>query len=575
MSYWQAATDFILTLAVALAFGAAAERFRQSAILGYLLAGVVSGPHGFGLVRNPERVHSIAEFGVVLLLFAIGLEFSIPRLRQLGAAALWGGLLQVVVTIVVAALALLAIGFAIAPAVSFAAMIAMSSTACVLRVLLDRGMIDSMHGRFSVGILLMQDVAVIPLMLLLLVLNGGGAWIDSVWLVGRTVLGGTVLVVLLYVLLKFIVPKVLTSEQLARNRELPILLAVVLAMGSAGAAEAAGVSPALGAFVAGVLLGESPFATQIRADVGSLRTVLVTLFFASIGMLADPNWIWQNGGTVLVFVLLVLVGKTVIVWLILRSLRLPDGPALATGMCIAQVGEFSFVLAHSLGEDSALDTTGVQMIAAACLLSLLVTPFLIGLAPAVTARLHRLRPVRARVLSEWASEGRGTLEADIEATASGNEDGHRTHATRDVLIIGFGPAGHMLAATLFDEYSERILILDLNARNAEAATLFGLPFVFGDATHVETLQHFGAAQMRVIAVTVPDPDIARRVLETCRITAPRAHIFVRSRYHNRRWELLLAGAHEVVDEEQEVGFTMADLIRTSLATPQDDAPAGG
>lgn len=568
MTPWQAATDLILTLGVALVCGAVAERFRQSAIVGYLLAGVIAGPHGLRLIHFPDRVHSIAEFGVVLLLFAIGLEYSIPRLRQMGFGALWGGILQVVITISVGAFALIAIGFGVAPAVSFGAMIAMSSTACVLRVLMDRGAIDSMHGRNAVAILLVQDMAVVPLLLLLVVLNGGGAWTDSLLLVGKTVVGGGALVVLLYILLKHLVPRVLSSSQLARNRELPILLAVVLALGSAGAAEAAGVSPALGAFVAGVLLGETPFASQIRADVGSLRTVLVTLFFASIGMLASPAWAWDNAGVVLVFVLLVLVGKAVIVWLVLRTLKLPDGPALATGLCIAQVGEFSFVLAHATG-DSTLDSNGVQLIAASCLLTLLVTPYLIGLAPAVTARMHRLRPVRSRMLAAPAESGAGA--DDLRMADAAHHEGH-VNRGRDLLIVGFGPAGHMLAATLFDDYAERILVLDLNARNAEAATLFGLPFVFGDATNIETLQHFGAGHMKAIAISVPDPDIARRILEACRITAPQALIFVRSRYHIRRWELLLGGAHEVVDEEQEVGFTMADLIREAMRSRAEAQP---
>ena len=332
-----------------------------------------------------------------MLLFAIGLEFSFRRLKRLGRVALLGGSLQVAATLIVAAIVATAFGLPPRAAIAVGAMIALSSTACVLRVLMDRKAIESIYGRNALGILLLQDVAVIPLMLLLITMGGEGTGVDALWVLGRTVLLGGVLVGGFLLIVNVIVPRLLDIEHWARNRELPILLAIIVALGSATAAHAVALPPAVGAFVAGVLLGGSLFATQIRADVGSLRTLLVTLFFASIGMLGDPRWVLGNWHVVAAVVLMILVGKTLIIWAIVRLLGFRHGLALATGLCLAQVGEFSFVLAEMARSPVPLiDPDVFKLIVSATLVTLFVTPFLVAAAPRAADAIESRSRTRRR-----------------------------------------------------------------------------------------------------------------------------------------------------------------------------------
>ncbi|MFH1417633.1 MAG: cation:proton antiporter, partial [Planctomycetota bacterium] len=275
MDIWTALLDVLILLFAALALGALCERLGQSAILGYLLAGTLLGPNALDAMPNHRAVSAIAELGVALLLFTIGLEFSWRRLRNLGPIALAGGTLQVVLTGAVAAGICSVLGLGGPASVAVGAMIALSSTACVLRVLAGRAEIDSVHGRNALGILLLQDISLIPLVLIITALGGEGSMAQMGWEMGRAIGGAAVLIAVFYVLFNYFVPLVLSTEATARSRELTILLAIVTVVGAAWAAHRVGLSPALGAFVAGMLLAGSPFAIQIRADVASLRTLFV------------------------------------------------------------------------------------------------------------------------------------------------------------------------------------------------------------------------------------------------------------------------------------------------------------
>ena len=310
MDLWTIVAELLVLLAAAFVLGLVFERLRQSAIIGYLLAGALLGPY---VLEGEQVVRGIAELGVTLLLFVVGLEFSLRRLVRMGPIGLGGGTVQVVLTCLLAGLIGWAWGLDGPAAMAVGAMIALSSTACVLRVLFDRTALASVHGRGAVGILLVQDMAVVPLLLVVSALGGEGGAGDVAAALGRAALFLVGLIVVFELLARYVLAPLLRQAVVARSRELLILLAVVVAFGSAWAAHALGLSPALGAFLAGLLLAESPFAVQIRADVGAIRTLFLTLFFASIGMLADPRWIVQHAGQVAVILAVVLVGKTVII----------------------------------------------------------------------------------------------------------------------------------------------------------------------------------------------------------------------------------------------------------------------
>ena len=341
---WPVFFQLVALLSAALLLGMLFDRLGQSAILGYLPAGTLLGPAVLDVVHAGSGVRILAELGVSLLLFAIGLEFSLHRLLRVGKIAVVGGTLQIALTLALGCVIAIAAGFGMRVALVIGAMVSLSSTACVLRVLTDRAELDSIHGRSSLGILLMQDIAVVPLVLLVTMLGGGGTFAEMGLGFAKAIGLIAALVGGFYLLSNFVLPRMLARLSLARDRELLILLAVILAVGSACVAHALDVSPALGAFIAGLMLAESPFATQIRSDVGALRALFITLFFASMGMLGDPAWILKNAGWVALVVGVVVVGKATIITGIAVALKRPLKHATATGLCSAQVGEFGMVI---------------------------------------------------------------------------------------------------------------------------------------------------------------------------------------------------------------------------------------
>ncbi|MBN2559799.1 MAG: cation:proton antiporter [Phycisphaerae bacterium] len=565
MDLWTALLDVLILLFAALALGALCERLGQSAILGYLLAGTLLGPNAYDMMTNHRAVTAIAELGVALLLFTIGLEFSWRRLRRIGPIAIGGGTLQVLLTGAVAGGACLMLGLGGSASVAVGAMIALSSTACVLRVLVSRAEIDSVHGRNALGILLLQDISLIPLVLIVTALGGEGTTAQIAREMGRAIGGAAILVAVFYVLFKYLVPLILSIEATARNRELTILLAIVMAVGSAWAAHRVGFSPALGAFVAGMLLASSPFATQVRADVVSLRTLFVTLFFSSIGMLADPVWAVEHWATVLALVGAIVIGKAVLAGGVTYLFRASLGHAVATGVCLAQVGEFSVVLTEVARHRGLIDGDLFKLIISATIITLFLTPYLVAVAPRLARAAGRLSARGPRELpprgGAWHRRLGGVDTAETAAPDSSRPDAEMTD---HIVIVGFGPAGQRVAETLMRRHKPRIVVLEQNPKTATIARTYELQTFIGDATRTETLEELRVGAAKAVAVTVPDPTTARHVIEGIRSLSPQTPIIARSRYHIHRWQLTLAGAQVVIDEEDHVGARIALEVRRVL-----------
>ncbi|MBN1868840.1 cation:proton antiporter [Candidatus Sumerlaeota bacterium] len=552
MEAWDVLLNILIVLTAAFLFGTAAERLRQNAIVGYLLAGTLVGPHGLGLVQSAAQIDLIAELGVALLLFGIGLEFSFRRLVSLGRMAIVGGAFQVLLTALAGALAGRLFGLAPRPALFVGAMVALSSTACVLRVLGDRTALDSAYGRNAVGILLLQDVAVVPLTLVLS-LAGREAGPAVPW----TVIARNAILVVATVggvgfLLGYAIPRLLIRRPWGSNRELPILLAIVIATGSAILAHGIGFSPAIGAFIAGMFVAESPLAAQVRADVGSLRATFLTLFFASVGMLAEPRWIVEHahlvGGTVCAIV----VVKAILVWIVAMILGCRPGVALATGLCLAQVGEFSFVFAEIGRSSGILSPETFRLLVASTIATLIVTPYLVAVAPRVARRMDRFAPPSSRDPDAVDSEAQLPLGS--------------------VLIVGFGPAGRRVAEALLPEYGGRISVVDFNPQNAETARRLGIEVHVGDAQQPDLLIHSGIRYARAVVVTLPDFAAARHAIEACRDLNPEVHITARGRHHRFAEQLTQAGANAVIDEESEAGLRLASSVRRELGLEKDNPP---
>lgn len=559
---WELLLDILVLLGMAMLLGFVAEWFKQSAIVGYLIAGTLVGPGVLGLVGSKEEIFSIADFGVALLLFTIGLEFSPRQLQKLGRIPLVSGPLQVMVTMLVGAAASWLLGLPAAESLVVGAMVALSSTACVLRVLRDRAEIDSQYGRVSLGILLVQDAAVVPLVLVTTALVEGGGILAIVATMAFSTLLAILLVAAFYAVFNWLIPKVLIMPTWRRNRDLPVLLTVCIAGGAAWSAHALKLSPALGAFVAGVLLAVSPFAAQIQADIQPLRALLVTLFFAAIGMFGDAVWFIGHFPLVIAVLLAIVAGKFAIVTLLTSAAGFRLQFAVATGGCLSQIGEFSFVLAtiarEGVSGQPLLSEPVFRVLVSATILSLLITPYLVAAGPRVGGWLER--HLRDRGLFRARK-----FDAAVSLDGGRSDEVEQPSAVADgILIIGFGPAGQRIAEELLGEHRERLIVLDLNFENIRIADRYGIKAYVGDATQTDILEHAGVLRASVVVITVPNPTPMRRLIHHVRHLAPSAFIIARCRYHIYRWDLLQSGAHATVDEEDQVGLRMAEEVRNAL-----------
>ncbi len=546
MDLWIILRDIVVLLGASLLFGGVFSRFGQSPIVGYLLAGMfLGGPGSLHLVSSEHEIEAISELGVALLLFSLGLEFSIDRLKKLGGKPLWGGAAQVVLTMLLAFICAKLFGLGVKEAVAFGAMVALSSTAVVLRILMERGEMEMAHGRNSLGVLLTQDMAVVPLALLMTILGGEGTATEVAWNVGGLLIMAVGLIVGLLIVTKIAV-LALGTLTLHRNRELTIIFAVVMGLGAAWASHSVGISPALGAFVAGMLLGSSAFATQIRADVSPLQVVLLTLFFGAAGMVADPIWILSHGHIVGLVVAALTIGKLLVIWVVFLAFGQTSRVAAATGLCLAQVGEFAFVLG-SIGRVSGVVSEGTYaLVVSSAIVSFFLSAFLVP---------------RAAGFGNW-------MAALLRSDQPSSDDDAEASQSPEVAIIGFGPAGQIAARPLIDK-GIRTVVIDLNQQGVRKAQQLGFHGEVGDATQTDVLNHAHLRDCKAVVITVPHHKSAMMILKHVRKDAPQARVIVRSRYELHMCDFADAGAHVVTGDEQQVGESLAGHLRDWL----DEAPS--
>lgn len=536
MDLWTFLMELVMLLSGAFLLGALAQRLRQSPIIGYLLAGTIIGP----LLFNAGAVNQAAELGVSLLLFSIGLEFSLKRLRQMGGMAFGGGTLQVVGTLALVALVMnRPTGWPMA--LTLGAVVALSSTAVVMRVLVDRTEVDSVRGRTCLAILLLQDIAIVPLVIMVSLLGAGSPGVHIGLHILKICAAALGLGLACYILLSHLVPKMLSVQGLFANRELTVLLAIAVGLGAAWAAHALGISPALGAFLAGILLGESPFATQIRADIGALRTIMVTLFFASVGMLAKPLWFiahihWIASAAVIIFLF-----KTVVLYVVCRLFRLDRRHALATGITMAQIGEFSFVLVTAGRAGGVLSENAFDLMVSTIIVLMFAAPYMVSYAFALGDRIL----------------GAFSRKAYTPAPA-----GERPAACQ-VIVVGLGPAGREVVRHLKGRQMSPVAI-DINPQSRVTARKLGIKVHLGDAANEEILAHAGVSNAYMAVVTLPGPTDSIHAVEILKRMRPDLPVAVRCRYNRHVADMKKAGANIIVDEETMVGHSLGHKIADYL-----------
>jgi CPA2 family monovalent cation:H+ antiporter-2 len=532
--------DLLLIFAVAVAAVSLLRKLHVPPIAGFILSGAIVGPNALGLVTDVHQVETLAEVGVVLLLFGIGVEMSVDRLRRLWRPIAIGGTLQVGLTTVVATAVASRLGLPLGSAIFLGCVFAVSSTAIVLRGMQARQEVDAPHGQFALGVLLFQDLCVVPMILVIPLLAGSSG--SSAVLFAAFLRSLAVLVIVL-VAAWLVVPRLLHAVARTRQRDLFVLTVLFVCLGTAWVLTLVGISLALGAFLAGLVVAGSEFRHQAMSDVIPFREVLTSVFFVSVGMLLDVRVVTES--PVLLGALLgaILFGKFFIVWLTGTIMRFPGRVSIMAGASLSQIGEFSFVLINAAAGTTLLEGDFVGPFYVAIILSMLVTPIAIAAAPHIAAGMGRFR-LMTRVLGVRSA-------AEVSASLRDRSD--------HVIIAGYGLAGQELAVSLGD-IAIPYVVVDLNAENVRRATEHVVPACFGDVTSSEVLECLGARHARELVIVINDPAATEQAIRAARRVAPDLYILARANYAADIEPLLRAGASEVVSAELEVSAEITSRV---------------
>ena len=539
---------FTVSIAVVFVF----HQFRLPSIAGFLVAGALIGPHGLNLISDIGTVQVLAEIGIVLLLFTIGIEFSLVQLASMRRLMFLAAPIQVGGVLLIAWLGAMLVGLSWQQGLFWGFLFSLSSTAIVLKTLAERGDSDSIHGRATIGILVFQDLAVVPMMLLMPILEGQS---DGSALAILLTLGESVLVVALVIAASwYLVPKVLGHIVRSRSRELFLLTIIVSCLGIAWLSSLGGLSLALGAFIAGLVISESEYSHQAMAEVLPFRDSFNSLFFVSIGILMDWRVLFSHPLPVAGLLAAVLLVKFVAGAGAVLLAEVPLRSAIMVGIALAQVGEFSFLLAQQGQESGFLRGDPYQIFLAVSVLSMIVTPFLMQWSPHLARRAEAWQRLR-----HWLPS---RTTAHVLRT-----EGKQIRMKDHVIIVGYGLNGRNLARVL-GETEIPYLALDLDGDTVSREAKHGVPVYYGDGTNPNVLRHMKVEDAKVLVVAISDPYITRRAVQVAKGLNPKLHVVVRTRYLRELEELHQLGADDVVPEEFETSIEIFSLVLQTYKLPQ-------
>ncbi len=523
---------------------------RIPGVVGLLITGVLCGPHGLGLIAAVHEVEMLSEIGVVLLLFSIGLEFSLAKLIRIRRLVLLGGLMQVSLTILV--IALLGLCFSIPPrqALFFGFLVCVSSTAIVLRLLHDRAEISSPHGQSILGILIFQDIAVVPLVLMVPFLAGtaeGGQLLLLLHLGKGVLILGAVFIAAMWG-----VPHLLFQIARTRNSQLFILSVLFLCFAVAWLTSAVGLSLALGAFLAGLVISESEYSSHAVGHILPFQEVFTSFFFISIGMLLDVSYVFEHPVLVWSATFGVIAVKAIIAGAAISLIGYPLRTALLTGLGLCQVGEFAFIISAQGMSYDLISGESYQLFLSVALLSMGLTPLWIALGPKVVGKVLAMR------LPERLKKGADRPELP-------EAQHHKDH----LVIIGFGVCGRNLA------WAAKLsgipyVILEMNPDTVRKERKKGEPIYFGDAAHGAVLEHVDINTARIVVIAISDPIATRRMVEVIRRASSRAYIVARTRYLHELQPVRDLGADDVIPEEFETSIEIFTRVLRKYLIPQDE-----
>jgi len=524
--------DPIITIAILLALalvgGMIAHRLRQPVMVGYLLVGVAVGPHALGLVNDLQIVESAAAIGVALLMFTLGLEISISQLKEVGKIGIWGGITQIVATLILGfVVAIAAFKWQLSQAILFGLIISLSSTAVCLKVLMERGELNSAHGRIMISMLILQDIAVVLMIVVMPLIMGGSS---NLLLELAIALGKAVLFIGLAIVLgRWILPWLLGNIGGVRARELFLLTVLVLCLGAALATQAFGFSMVFGAFLVGLILRETRFVHQAIAEITPLRDIFATLFFVSLGMLLNIEFVINNWPYILLVVAVIMILKTAVVFSIVSIFGYGRRIALLTGSGLFQVGEFGFILAQEGLNIGIVTAEFHSLVIASAVVTMLLTPFTISL----TCRFLTQR-ARGRSLT-------GTASPAPEAINSENG------------VIIAGRVGQNIARGMEDA-GIPYMIIDIDPERLYEAKMEEKPGLYGDATNIRVLSQAGLEKAKALVITYPDPNAVVTTVKLARGINPDISILARVHRKKEVDELRKLGVTELISPEYEASF---------------------
>ena len=534
--------DLVFLLAASLPVVFLTRRLGLPALVGFLLTGILIGPNGLAVIESSERVQLLAEIGVILLLFTVGLEFSLERLAKMRRILLGAGTLQVVGTTLLAGAVALAAGYRLSEAVVVGFVAALSSTALALAVLETRGELASPHAGSTLAVLLFQDLCVLPMMTALPLLAGTGS-VSLVTALGRLGVAIGSVGAIVY-LARTLLPQLLHQVLKLRSRELFVGVIVLACFGTAWLTAELGLSLAIGAFLAGLVVSESEYSHQVVADVLPLRDLFSSVFFVSIGMLFDPALVVSRPMTVAVLCLGVMVFKALIAGASVLPFRASPAVVVLTGVGLAQIGEFSFVLTLEAARLALLSPTDVELFVAAAVVTMLLSPL--------------FSEAASRLVASRDLPG---LAPDALTPTGAPPHGH-------VVVVGYGHNGRNLTRVL-KQAGVPYRIVDVDLEAVRIGKERGEQVMFGDATRSVVLEHLHADKAAAIAVTFAHPTIVPRVIAAARTLSRHASIVVRTRYVDELDALYALGATEVIPEEFEASVDMFSRLLQCLEVPKN------
>lgn len=548
--------DILVILGFSVVIVFVLQRLKLPSILGFLVTGVVIGPFGLSLVSAVEEVEILSEIGVILLLFVIGIELSIKQLASIKKTVFIGGILQVSITVLVAALVYFSLGYVWNEALFVGFLFSLSSTAIVLKVLQERNEITSSHGRNALAVLIFQDIIVVPMMLLTPIIAGQAS---NVWMsILSLLIKSAVVVAITIVSARYIVPRLMHEVALTGSKELFLLTTITLCFAIAFLTSEAGLSLALGAFLAGLIISESEYSHQATGIILPFREFFTSFFFISVGMLLDLGFFLQHIGVISLLVFLVFIVKSSAAALAMAALRHTPKTVILTGLSLFQVGEFAFILSKVGIQYGLLNEQTNQYFLAVSIVSMLLTPFVIIYAEQIAALFLGNRLVKKAIVRK-AMRGVPDSEAVHEAVEYHNH----------LIIIGYGINGANLAkAARFSKIP--FVVIDLDAETVKQERKNGVPIIFGDAARRHTLEAVNLLKARAVVVLTAEPSVSKAIIAGVRALSHSVYLLVKTRFVKEIPELIAIGADEVIPEEFETSIEIFSRVMHNFLVPEDD-----